>query len=584
MLNKQLCRILLPSLVVSLFLESGLVNARADITKLADLPVRDVTVFKDGHAFVTHRGMAATDENGQVHIDHLPTPVVGTFWPFSGDPQVALHGVTVGQRRVVINKTALTLAELIRANVGARIIVHESPERSWAGQILGIPERTSEELSSTLPSSSGPQPTSRSLLVLLKTDEGVKVTPVSKILEVTFIDPPRTKVADDELRNVMTFHMDWQGAPVEKQADVGMTYLQRGLRWIPQYRITLQPDGQAVVELQATLINELIDLTDVRTHLVIGVPRFDFKGTIDPIALNQQLANLSQYFRENNRPNTMMFNNSAMTLTQVRSLPTPHANEGEPGGNLGPGLAEGQESDLFIFTLEHVSLAKGERMAVSLGRWQLPYEDLFRLTIDDLPPPELRKQFDSRQQAELAKMVHAPKVKHIVRIHNQSDVPFTTAPVIFLKQGNLMAQGMMTYTSSGNRVDLEITTAVNVPVSLTDEVSERTPNSATFGGHQYDRIGLAGKISLTNYHDRPVVIEVERRLLGIAEKASSDGKIVRTNPNLSTSGNQPFWWNWSTWPYWWFHLNTSSSVRWKVTLPAGQKLELSYQWHYFWRS
>ena len=35
-----------------------------------------------------------------------------------------------------------------------------------------------------------------------------------------------------------------------------MIYLQRGIRWIPEYRVEIDGKGEARVKLQATLINE----------------------------------------------------------------------------------------------------------------------------------------------------------------------------------------------------------------------------------------------------------------------------------------------------------------------------------------
>ncbi|MBE3068865.1 MAG: hypothetical protein IMZ66_01375, partial [Planctomycetes bacterium] len=54
---------------------------------LAGMPIREVTVFKDGHAFVLHEGNAPVDASGRVVLDYLPSPVLGTFWPYSADPK-----------------------------------------------------------------------------------------------------------------------------------------------------------------------------------------------------------------------------------------------------------------------------------------------------------------------------------------------------------------------------------------------------------------------------------------------------------------------------------------------------------------
>ena len=59
------------------------------------------------------------------------------------------------------------------------------------------------------------------------------------------------------------------------------------------YLVDLDGTGKATVKLQATLINEMIDLENVTANLVVGVPSFLFKGTIDPMALGQTVAQLT---------------------------------------------------------------------------------------------------------------------------------------------------------------------------------------------------------------------------------------------------------------------------------------------------
>src|SRR5207247_6208597 len=92
--------------------------------------------------------------------------------------------------------------------------------------------------------------------------------------------------------------LDWGNAAREKTARVGMMYVQKGIRWIPGYKVELDGKGHATLRLQATLVNELMDLEDVTAHLVIGVPSFAFKETPDPIALQRSFAQLSRYFQQ----------------------------------------------------------------------------------------------------------------------------------------------------------------------------------------------------------------------------------------------------------------------------------------------
>jgi hypothetical protein len=46
---------------------------------------------------------------------------------------------------------------------------------------------------------------------------------------------------------------------------------------------------------------------------------------------------------------------------------------------------------------------------------------------------------------------------------------------------------------------------------------------------------------------------------------------------------EPSWWAWWDLPDWWSHLNGIGRITWKKKLEAGQSIELSYSWEYYWR-
>src|SRR5262249_11881742 len=72
------------------------------------LPVREVTAFKDGHAFVLREGSMQPDADGRVVLEGLPVPVLGTFWPYAtGDARVV--SATAGRDRVVRQHEAVEL-------------------------------------------------------------------------------------------------------------------------------------------------------------------------------------------------------------------------------------------------------------------------------------------------------------------------------------------------------------------------------------------------------------------------------------------------------------------------------------------
>ena len=282
---------------------------------MARMPVKEITVFKDGHAFVMHRGVMATDQAGSVVLDHLPAPVIGTFWPFSADEAVKLSAVTAGRRKVVAEQTALTLRELIEANVGVSAIITEvaagDTQPSYEAVIASVPSRDGEELEALSPPYTGEMLPEKGDVVLLETEAGVKVVAFDRIQDIEFTQEFNLDVAQEQFRNLLTLKLDWGAAGPGRHADVGLLYLQRGIRWIPGYKVEIDVRARHWCGCRPPDY-ELADLEDVTAHLVIGVPTFAFKDTLDPMALQQTMATLSPYF-EQDAQTAYGFSNAIMT-------------------------------------------------------------------------------------------------------------------------------------------------------------------------------------------------------------------------------------------------------------------------------
>ncbi len=311
----------------------------APLGALAKMPVKEVTVFKDGHAFVVHQGAMPTDAAGNVIMDYLPTPVLGTFWPYCADRRATLKAVTAGRRRVKIERTAMSLRDLIEANPGAEVVVTEGNKPPFSATIVRFLSRSAEELEATMPA--GEHLPLKGNILLLKTVDGTRAVAVEQITELKFVGKYQTTIVEEEYRNLLTMKLDWGGQPPEKSVEVGMAYVQKGVRWIPNYRIDLDGKGKAAVKLQATLLNEMTDLSDAVLHLVIGVPSFELKETTDPIALTQAMAQLSQYFQTDAASTNYALSNSMMTQVARGSEMRRPAQVAPPPADLGPDIGGG---------------------------------------------------------------------------------------------------------------------------------------------------------------------------------------------------------------------------------------------------
>lgn len=580
-------------MILLLVAEIAMAEPPVSFQSMARMPVKEITVFKDGHAFVMHRGVMATDQAGSVVLDHLPAPVIGTFWPFSADEAVKLSAVTAGRRKVVAEQTALTLRELIEANVGVSAIITEvaagDTQPSYEAVIASVPSRDGEELEALSPPYTGEMLPEKGDVVLLETEAGVKVVAFDRIQDIEFTQEFNLDVVQEQFRNLLTLKLDWGAAGPGRHADVGLLYLQRGIRWIPGYKVEIDGKGTALVRLQATLINELADLEDVTAHLVIGVPTFAFKDTLDPMALQQTMATLSPYF-EQDAQTAYGFSNAIMTQ-QIASAGHLRGNQPapEPALDLGPEVGEaGKNEDLFIFAVKHLTMKKGERMVLTIGEFTMKYEDVYTLDIPFAPPMELWRTIGGNQQAELARLFNTPTVMHKIRLFNTGEYPLTTAPALILRDDRVLAQGLMRYAAPGVDTDLTVTSAVDIRVKKSDSEISRTPNAARWQDDQYGRIDLAGTITLTSFRDDEVTVEVTRDVLGNVESVGKGGAIEMVNvledPSFgASSGVYPSWWGYFQWPWWWHHFNGVGRITWTATLKPHKPVELAYRWNYYWR-
>jgi hypothetical protein len=349
--------------------------------------------------------------------------------------------------------------------------------------------------------------------------------------------------------------------------------------------VTIGSTGKARVQLQATLVNELADLDDVTANLVVGVPNFAFKGTVDPMALQQTVAQLGDYFDAKSASGFAMSN---AVMAQVGARADREKDE-ELRSNLpadaGPEVAGSEaDQDLHVFAVKHVTLRKGERMVLPVAEYVVEYRDVYVLDLPFAPPMEVRANANDAQQQQLARLLGDPHFVHVLRLTNSGHEPLTTAPALISSGDRVLGQGMMSYTAPGADCDLGLTTAVDIKVEKSDRETGRVPNALTLDGSSYLRVDLNGTVAITNRRDQPVDIEVKRSILGHAETAGQAGKVEMVNA-YEEGGTvaQPVWWGWYGWPGWWGAVNGVGQFTWKTKVEPGKKVTLTYKWHYFWR-
>ena len=238
--------------------------------------------------------------------------------------------------------------------------------------------------------------------------------------------------------------------------------------------------------------------------------------------------------------------------------------------------------DLFLYDKLGVTLKKGERAVVHLLDVTVPYDDVYVWDVPFTPPQELWRNIGGNEQRELARRLTGAKAIHHLRLANTGKHPWTTGPATIFRGGTPLGQQLMTFTSIGNTVDLPITTAVDLNTKKEETETAREPKALHLDGHDYTKITIKGKLTLTNFKAKPVRVSVTRQLVGAVTDANADGKVLRsgTAEGAGLSFEGYYWWRWN-WPWWWLRLNPLTQITWDATLPAGKQQAFEYTYTYY---
>ena len=572
----------------------------------APLPVVELTAFKDGHALVVREGTIAVQQKEtagepveEVLLEGLPSPLLGSFWPYATDEGRRVVSATATQIASQGAREVGGVSELLQQNVGAEVVGYLRSDDQWQAVSGTIVQANNGLLVLKLPGGSvRALPLESVREVSLAGEDGIertiKTTSTATGLRLRLGDetdaPPGKKKANDKGNGKAN---DKANKTANKtagdEAGIGLLYVEKGFRWIPQYRVTLGEEGQAEYVLRATLVNDLIDLRDSRVNLVVGVPMFAFAGQTDPIALaanvEQAIEALSFGWRPRGlQAQTHLMRNSAMDFDSDGLVA-----EAAPSVQLG---AATKAEDLFVFTVDHVTLQKGERMSIELARGTLEYEHQYAVTLPVLPPREIAAARNNQAKFEqVARRLERPEVEHDLRLRNTTKQPFTTAPVLLLQAAGegqrerVLAQAMMSYTAPGGQSSVSLGKAIDVAVSLEEEETGRQGGVRVHGGDRFDRVDLAGTISVQNRRGTPITIKVRRYVPGPLASVSEGGTKSTLSPFETESGSPMdvgSWWLGYR-PNWYAALNPTSRAEWTLEVPQSGTETVSYEWHYFWR-
>lgn len=514
---------------------------------LAQMPkftpeVKRAAVFKNGYAF-TYREGEATTGNGWAYTNSIPAGVLGTVWGYSTTPNVKINQL-VASEVTNIESDSVRMASLLQiliANENSRIRFQTNfynEKKSYEGNFTVIGNDSQAAIA-------------------LKTEAGTLFVPFASIYNIELLDKIEMQKIEKSVVSNTRLSLKVDGAPDGQKINLGIAALERGIRWIPAYRVEVkgEPIKEAKLELEAMLINDLTDLKNTDVYFVVGVPSFLFQDEVSPLSLNTAFAGVSTGFRRdmgNIASNSIMTQVAGQRMGDDRNI-SPTSDDEEQGAGF-------SAEQLYLYQANQVNLKKGERMSQRLFSLTVPCSEVFEWTIND------STQTDASYARSMP--ITQPLVNQVwygLRLKNTTGMPWTTAPAIGFRDWKPLGQNMMTFTPNGGENILRIAPATEIIGTHNLEEKSREPKQIRYSGssYDYDLVTVEGTIKLKNVKKQPVEIVLTRNVTGDVLSATENGKISREGFNLQA-------------------VNPNSIIKWNLTLPTGEK-EIKYSYKVFVR-
>jgi len=528
----------------------------------ADLTLTRVALFKNGLGFFSGRTNCPEDSTSFC-LRPTSAPSHGTFW-VAYPPALDVKTLVVREVETSENVEVTTISELLQANVGRHVKLKIGDE-----VVTGVIKHFAKALPMPKPDPYAPGgrdaqtdnryawDRSQNQLVAIKTDRGELYLNPRAITQAEIVDPRSNRTVPRERHTVeMEVRLNESAA----SAPLSISYLAKGITWAPSYMVDISKKGKAEISAKAIVVNEACDLNGVEVQLVTGFPHLQFADVVSPTAMKEDLARflqaLSKGESERNQPG-VMYNVMAQSAASYR----PPRGQGAAMPSYGAAETGQVAEDLFLYPAGKLTLAKGEIGYIPLFTESVPCEHIYQWDIPDYVDEEGRYQYgrNDRNQPKPEQ-----EVWHSLRLTNATRIPWTTAPAETLKNGMILGQDTLQYTSPGSDGTLRITRAVGVKAEQIELETDRKREAARLYGYSYDLITIRGELSVANTQDKPITLEITKTLSGEVKSADPEARREKLAMGLR-------------------RMNGLMKLTWTVDLNPGKSHDVSYTYEVYVR-
>jgi hypothetical protein len=525
--------------------------------------IDSVGMFKNGLAVV--RASFPIDGPGNYRWEKVPNVVHGSLWVES-DGKVVIQSTT----RMIeeTDETEKPVGALQKDLAGKDItVIYRSGETNATatGTVWDIPPLSATKTWDTDYSSLNPsngsyywqrnrifgnsntptQPTTGNFLVFTEKDGTRSYINQSNITALTVKGPfkPATRLVE---KPVLIFEV---GEVPKSGGTVAITYLTKGLAWMPSYRIDLTDPEELRIRHSAVIRNEMDNFDDAELQLISGYPNVRFGSVDSPLWPG---TSLSSFFQQVNQSGSMG-NGLSILSNAITQQAVYMNNSSRSEGSSLPNVAEAGNvsDDIHYEGIGKRSMKAGDTLSLDVMEDSAEYQRVVEWVVPD--PRNERGRYDNNNAPTGGEAWDA------VRFLNPFKAPMTTAATTITEKGAFRGQSQSDWVNPGQQTCIKVTRALSIRTRSTETEEEGERKIVYIGGNDYQRTTVKGRLTVRNFRAKEAVITIRCEFSG--ELLEADGY---PDKSLRLEGATS--------------VNPRRQLDWTITLPAGEEKELTYRY------
>jgi hypothetical protein len=498
------------------------------------LKATSINVFKNGTYFVVKEG-DVNIKDGKYTFAAPLSPLLGTIW-FTTTKDVSLKRVDYLNDTIKTSRQARSWYDIAQTAKGKRVrVVYNAPGKEQVKEIKGT-------LIDFFPETA---------TLKMKSDDGGLVFLFgSSILEFYVDGTTESTFKADSIGRVAKLYFSKENG----STPLKLSYMSTGMSWQPSYNIKVVDDKTLQIEMKALVENFSENISNADLTITVGAPQFRYGMQLDPASQAGYTGvmapvynyNYNQYQYQNYAPAVQ----DASRAYAVEEAAAPQYNNYQQYTTTGE-----KSDDVYRYRVGKVSLEKNTKSTFNVFSANVPYDDIYECNVQDYVSFYSTRYINNNPEQRY-------DVFHSLKLTNNTNFPFTTAPVFVLDEKlEPLAQDIVNYTPTGGKTKIQLSRAPDVYVTNTEEEKDKQGNAKTISKVVYSLVTIKGSIPIENLQPKAISLNLTKYVMGKMTEASDNGDIKKPGKYAG--------------------LNAQTNVEWTVKLGPNEKKTVTYTYEVY---